>query len=138
MARGFRGGFRGGSRGGGFRSGGGRRGIGSSGGGRRSSGRSGRSSSKGQIKGGKSVQYAIEGSRGETKYIGTTNNPRQRAVEHRQKGKLGKGDRLVVETKPISRKSAERVESAKLASHRQQHGRNPKHNTTNDGRYHSR
>lgn len=101
----------------------------------------GRSLSKGKIRGGKSVQYAIigPGGRGQkTKYIGTTNNPRRRAIEHLQNGKMSKGDRLVVQTKPISRKSALRVESSKLAAHRRQHGRNPRHNRTNDGGYHPR
>ena len=91
---------------------------------------------KGQIKSGKKVQYAIEDSKGRPKYYGTTNNPSRRAAEHRKTGKLGRGDKLVVQTRAISRKSAERVEAAKLSSHRRQHGRNPKHNTTNDGRYH--
>lgn len=129
MARGFRG------LSGGFRGGGGRRG-GGNGADSRSSGRS-RSSSKGQVKGGKVVQYAIKDSKGKTKYYGTTNNPRQRAVEHRQSGKLGEGDELVVQTKAVSRKSAEKVESARLASHRRQYGRNPKHNISRDGKYHN-
>lgn len=51
-------------------------------------------------------------------------------------GKLGHKDNLVVETKPIPRASAERVEAAKLKSHRQRHGHNPRHNTTNDGKFH--
>ena len=121
---------------GGFRGGGGRRG-GGSGAGRRSSSRSSRTSSKGQVKDGKAVQYAIRDSKDKTKYYGTTNNPRRRAAEHRESGKLGKGDRLVVETKAVSRKSAEKVEAAKLGSHRRQHGRNPKHNITRDGKYHN-
>ena len=126
MARGFSGGYRGGV---------GRRSAGS-GAGRRSSGSNSRARSKGQVKNGKAVQYAIRDRRGKAKYYGTTNNPGRRAVEHRKSGKLGKGDRLVVESRAIPRKSAEKVEAAKLASHRRQHRRNPKHNTTNDGKYH--
>ena len=134
MARGFSGGYRGG---GGRRSSGtGGSRNGSSGAGRRSSGSSSRARSKGQVKNGKAVQYAIKNRRGNSTYYGTTNNPRRRASEHSKTGKLGKGDRLVVETKAIPRKSAERVEAAKLASHRRQHRHNPKHNTTNDGKYH--
>ena len=134
MARGFSGGYRGGS---GRRSSGtGARRGGSSGAGRRSSGSSSRARSKGQVKSGKTVQYAIKDRRGNSTYSGTTNNPRRRASEHRKSGKFGKGDQLVVETRAITRKSAERVEAAKLASHRRQHRRNPKHNTTRDGKYH--
>ena len=88
------------------------------------------------MKNGKSVQYAIKDRRGKSTYYGTTNNPKRRAAEHRKSGKLGKGDRLVVETRAIARKSAEKVEAAKLADHRRQHKRNPKHNTTKDGKYH--
>lgn len=134
MARGFSGGYRGfsgrrGSATGGRRSG-------SSGAGRRSSGSNSRARSNGQVKNGKAVQYSIKDRRGNSTYYGTTNNPRRRAAEHRKSGKLGKGDKLVVETRAIPRKSAERVEGAKLSTHRQQHGRNPKHNTTRDGKYH--
>ena len=95
------------------------------------------SSRKGQIRGGKVVQYSNQTPNGETTYIGTTNNPRRRAAEHRRSGKLRKGDKLVVETRAMPRKSAERVETAKLASHRRRNGLNPKHNVTGDGRYHS-
>ena len=90
------------------------------------------------MKSGKAVQYAIKDRQGKSTYYGTTNNPRRRAAEHRKSGKLGKGDRLVVETRAIHRKSAEKVEAAKLASHRRQHRRNPIHNTTKDGKYHQR
>ena len=91
---------------------------------------------KGQIREGKTVQYSIKDQKGNTKYIGTTNNPTRRAEEHRESGKLGRKDKLVVETKPIPRTASERVEAAKLGSHRQTHGRNPKHNATEDGKFH--
>ena len=103
---------------------------------RRSSGSGGGARPKGQIKSGKAVQYSIKTRKGNTKYIGTTNNPTRRAAEHRKAGKLGRGDKLVVETKVVQRKSAERVETAKLASHRRRYGSNPRHNTTNDGKFH--
>ena len=67
MRRGF-------SRGGGSRSGGSRSGRAKPGSARAQSGR-GRQPAKGQVKGGKAVQYAIESKTGETKYIGSTNNP---------------------------------------------------------------
>ena len=121
-----RGGYRGGAR----RSSGGRSSA------RRSSSSRSGARPKGQIKSGKTVQYAIKSRRGTTKYIGTTNNPSRRATEHRETGKLGRGDKLEVQSRAIYRKSAERVEAAKLSSHRRQHGRNPKHNTMNDGKYH--
>ena len=92
---------------------------------------------KGQIRSGKKVQYSIKSSSGRTKYIGTTNNPARRASEHHKAGKMGSKDKLVVETRAISKNSAERVERAKLADHRKRFGRNPKHNTTNDGRWHA-
>ena len=134
MARGFSGGYRGsvGHRGSGTGS---RRG-GSSGAARRSGSSSSRGRSKGQVKNGKAVQYSIKDRKGKLTYYGTTNNPRRRAAEHKKSGKLGKGDQLVVETRVIPRKSAERVEAAKLAAHRRRHRRNPKHNTTKDGKYH--
>ena len=131
MARGY------GSRGG-YRGGGAGRNSGGRGSARRNSRGGGAGRSKGRIKSGKTVQYSIKDRRGNTKYVGTTNNPRRRAAEHRETGKLGRGDRLVVETKAISRKSAESVERGKLASFRKRHGRNPRHNTTSDGRFHRR
>ena len=91
---------------------------------------------KGLIRDGKVVQYSIKDRKGGTKYIGSTNNPTRRATEHRQSGKFGRNDKLVVETRPVSRTSAEKIEKAKLHSHRQQHGKNPRHNTTNDGQFH--
>ena len=109
------------------------------GGGRsRSSSRGGRRP-KGQVRGGKSVQYSIRSSGGRPKYYGVTNNPSRRAKQHRESGKLARGDRFRVETRPVSRTKAERVESAKLASHRRSHrGRNPQHNTTRSGQFERR
>ncbi len=91
---------------------------------------------KGQIRDGEVVQYSIKDPKGGTKYIGSTNNPARRATEHRESGKFGRSDKLVVETRPVSQTSAEKIEKAKLRSHRQQHGKNPRHNTTNDGQFH--
>ena len=109
------------------------------GGGRSRSASRGSSRSKGQVRSGKSVQYSIKSSRGRTKYYGVTNNPSRRAAEHRESGKLARGDRFRVETRPVSRTKAERVESAKLASYRRSHGgQNPQHNTTRSGQFEGR
>lgn len=142
MARGFgSGGF--GSCGGNSRSGDGSKGNSRNNSHARSGGRSAGSRStgstgkpKGQVKDGKTVQYSIRDAKGNTKYIGTTNNPARRAGEHRESGKLKGKDKLVVETKAVSRPSAEKVEAAKLRSHRSTHGRNPRHNVTSDGKFH--
>ena len=67
------------------------------------------------------MQYAIKDSDGHTKYLGTTNNPRRRAAEHRDTGKLGAGDKMEVQTKAVSRGAAESVERGRLASHRNKH-----------------
>ena len=132
---------RGSTRGGGFRSGGFRSGGRS----QSSAGRSGRGGSsrpqrqpKGQIKRGKVVQYAIRDESGQTKYIGSTNNPTRRAAEHREGGKMRSGDKLEVQSQPISRRKAEQLESGRLKEHRRTHGDNPQHNTANDGQYHPR
>ncbi len=106
--------------------------------GRSSTGSTSSSRKKGKVKNGKSVQYSIKGADGQTKYIGTTNNPSRRAGQHKKSGKLGSGDRLVVETRPTFRSKAERVEKEKLKSFRQNNGRNPQHNVTNDGKHHPR
>ena len=97
---------------------------------------SGSATPKGQVRSGKEVQYAIKDSTGNLTYIGTTNNPRRRAAEHRASGTLGSGDKLVIQTKAVSPSTAGKVEAAKLAAHRQTHGSNPKNNTTKDGKYH--
>ena len=116
------------------------RGSGSSRSGSGRGGSSNRSSApKGQIRGGKKVTYSVKDQSGKTRYIGSTNNPSRRADEHRESGKMQPGDRLEVQTRPISPQDAARVEAAKLSSHRQQHGgRNPQRNHTNDGKFHKR
>ena len=101
-----------------------------------SSGYGSASKPKGRVRHGKTVQYSRRDRSGATKYIGTTNNPTNRVSQHRETGKLEPGDKVVVETRPIPRKSAERVESAKLRTYRQEHGHSPKHNVTKDGRFH--
>ena len=131
MVKGF------GSRNGGSpRGGGGRPGGGKASGGRSNSGGAAAGKPKGQVNSGKTVQYSIRDSGGNTTYIGSTNNPTRRAAQHQQSGKMQTGDKLRVETKAIPRKVAEKVEAVKLASHRENHGQNPRNNKTNDGRFH--
>ena len=78
--------------------GGASRSFGGKSGGRRSASNVRGARSKGQVKSRKAVQYSIKDRKGKTKYIGTTNNPTRRAAQHRKTGKLGQGDKLVVET----------------------------------------
>ena len=70
--------------------------------------------SQGQIRQSKVVQYAIKGKDGGTKYIGSTNNPTRRTAEHRETGKLKQGDRLEVQSRPVSRGKAEQLEAGRL------------------------
>ena len=93
---------------------------------------------KGQVRNGKVVQYSIKDAQNNTKYVGTTNNPRRRAAQHKESGKVQAGDRLVVETRGVSRQQAEGQEGSKLETYRWTHGRNPEHNKTPDGKYHQR
>ena len=126
MARGYQGASRGGSKSGGAKSGGqGQRRAGAGG-----------AKPKGQVRSGKTVQYSIKDARGNTRYIGTTNNPSRRTGEHAETGTLRRRDTLVVETHPIPRQTAERVEAAKIAAHRRRTGSNPQRNKTRDGKYH--
>lgn len=90
---------------------------------------------KGQIRDGKAVQYSVKDSAGNTTYLGSTNNPRQRAGELKADGKMGPNDKLVVQSKPVSRQNAERLEAGRLSQHRRENGQNPVHNKTNDGRF---
>lgn len=95
-------------------------------------------SPRGQIRSGKAVQYAVKGRGGQTKYIGSTNNPTRRAAEHRKSGKMQPGDKLQVQSRAISRGKAESLERGRLQGHRREHGRNPKHNVTSDGQFQRR
>ena len=85
------------------------------------------SSSKGRAVRG----YTLRGRGGRVNYVGISNNPRSRAVQHRRAGKSG---RLRVETGGMSRKSARRWEGTRLAGHRRRHdGKNPRYNKTRSG-----
>ena len=79
----------------------------------------------------RSQGYTIRDSKGRIKYVGETNNPQRRAVEHKR---AGKGGTLQVETRPMPRGWARRWEKQKLARHRKTHGgQNPAHNQTPSG-----
>ena len=68
--------------------------------------------------------YTIRNRRGRVQYVGTTNNPRRRAAQHRKAGKRG---RLKVQSKHRSRRAARQWERKRLASHRRRNrGRNPR------------
>ena len=74
--------------------------------------------------------YTLRSRRGKVLYVGTTNNPRRRAVEHRRSGKDG---RMQVETLGLPR-GFRRWEARTLARHRQQNkNRNPRYNKTRTG-----
>ena len=110
MARfGFRGGsFRSGSRG--NRSSSGRRSAGKRKGNRSSAKSKGarKASQKGV------VAYSIYNSRGKRTYVGTTADPERRAAQHAKAGKLRRGGELVVESKRMPRREAERLEAKKI------------------------
>lgn len=104
---------------------------------RRSSSRSSKHGT-GRSSEGDVVVYSNYDSRGRRTYIGSTNNPDRRAAQHIRSGKLRKGGKLVVESKPMSRRSAEKLEARKIQGYRRRTGRLSKHNKTPDGRYRSR
>ena len=75
--------------------------------------------------------YTLRNRRGKVLYVGTTNNPRRRSVEHKKSGKRG---RMKVETVGMPRGLARRWEAGRLARHRRQNkGRNPRYNKTRSG-----
>ncbi len=69
-------------------------------------------------------------------YIGTTNNPERRAMEHEAKGTLTDSGRLSVTCyEPMSRAEAEQKEAQDLAAYFAQHGKYPKYNKTTNGQW---
>ena len=75
--------------------------------------------------------YTIRNRRDKVVYVGTTNNPRRRAVEHQKSGKYG---HMQVETVGMTRGLARRWEARRLAGHRRRNnGRNPRYNKTRSG-----
>lgn len=82
----------------------------------------------------KSQVYTLRGKRNKINYVGETNDPQRRAAEHKQDGKLG---RLQVESRPMPRTAARRLEKRRLATYRHTHqGKNPPYNKTRDGGFH--
>ena len=81
------------------------------------------------------VTYSLYNSRGKRTYVGTTNNPERRAAQHARSGKLTKSGEMVVESKPMSRNAAERLEARKIQGYQRRTGRLPKHNKTANGQY---
>ena len=67
--------------------------------------------------------------------MGTTKDPVRRAAQHARSGKLAKDDKLVVESKRLPRRAAERLEAKKIQGYRSKTGRLPKHNKTPDGQF---
>jgi predicted GIY-YIG superfamily endonuclease len=81
------------------------------------------------------VAYSVYDSNGKRTYIGSTNNPGRRASEHAKSGKLKRGGSLVVESGPMTRGAAQRLETKKLAGYRSRTGRLPKGNKAPDGQF---
>jgi predicted GIY-YIG superfamily endonuclease len=73
---------------------------------------------------------------GKATYIGTTNNPKRRNVEHSASGK--KYDYLKVTSPRVSKTEAERRESRNIKSYKKATGKNPKYNKTSDGKFRKR
>ena len=75
--------------------------------------------------------YTIRGPYGRIKYVGVTNNPARRALEHGQEGKRGT---LRVETVRMTRAAATLWEGRRLSTYRRNHsGHNPSYNRTRSG-----
>jgi predicted GIY-YIG superfamily endonuclease len=73
---------------------------------------------------------------GKATYIGTTNNPKRRNVEHSKSGK--KYDYLKVTSSRVSKTEAERRETRNIKSYKKATGKNPKYNKTSDGKFKKR
>ncbi|MBT3406427.1 hypothetical protein HN419_04630 [Candidatus Woesearchaeota archaeon] len=70
---------------------------------------------------------------GKATYIGTTNNPKRRNVEHSKSGK--KYDYLQVTSSRVSKSEAERRETRNLRSYKKATGKRPTYNKTSDGKF---
>lgn len=80
----------------------------------------------------KAVTYKITDNQGRAKYIGTTNYPAKRRVQHLQSGKTG---RFVVTSRPLSRRTALSQETRNLSSYRRATGKRPVYNKTSNGKF---
>lgn len=77
--------------------------------------------------------YTLRARNGQIKYVGVSNNPARRAIEHKQAGKTG---RMKVEIRHQTRASALRWERQRLTAYRKHHGgKNPPLNKTLSGSY---
>ncbi len=96
--------------------------------------RYGRKSSRSASGNKRSVRgYTLRGRNGRINYIGVSNNPDRRAAEHKKDGKRGS---MKVETRSMSRESARRWESGRLATYRRNNGgKNPPANKSRSGRW---
>lgn len=77
--------------------------------------------------------YSLRDKKGRRVYTGTTNNPRERRLEHRGAGK--KFAKFRIETGPMSRADADAWERASLKGYRNAVGKNPVYNKTLDGQW---
>jgi predicted GIY-YIG superfamily endonuclease len=66
-------------------------------------------------------------------YVGTTNNPKRRNIEHSSSGK--RYDYLEVTSPRVSKTVAERRESRNLKSYKKATGKKPKYNKTSNGKF---
>ena len=82
----------------------------------------------------KKVTYKLV-KNGKAKYIGTTNNPARRNVEHSASGK--KFDYLQVTSPRVSKSEADRRETRNLRSYKKATGKRPKYNKTSNGKFNS-
>lgn len=83
----------------------------------------------------KAVTYKLI-TNGKANYIGTTNDPNRRLVEHIQGGKVF--DQMVITSQVLSRQEAERREARNIKSYKEATGHNPKYNKTPDGKFKKR
>jgi predicted GIY-YIG superfamily endonuclease len=83
----------------------------------------------------KKVTYKLV-KKGKANYIGTTNNPKRRAAEHKKSGK--KFDCLKVTSPRLSKSEAERREARNIKSYRKATKKNPRYNKTSDGKFKKR
>ena len=65
-------------------------------------------------------------------YIGESEDPQKRAVQHADEGK--KFDRVEITSRPMKRENAVKREADQLQTYRRGHGgKNPKYNDTDEG-----
>jgi len=65
-------------------------------------------------------------------YIGTTNDPEERAAPHKNQGK--RFTRMEITSRRMTEEGAKQKETKQLESYRQGHGgRNPRHNKNSNG-----